>query len=391
MKKRIWIAVLVLALLTAGCAAKKDTKPSAQPDTAPVETPAQESETQTPAPEPAPEPTPEPEPAPEPEPEPVDYREVYRETLDRFASMLRSGDPEQAEGDGTAGIMEMLIWRDGEQALALTGYTIEDISGDSVPELLIGEIEEEHGHIGSGTIYAGFSCVEGKVICFLEGWARSSYQWLGEGRFSYLGSGGAMSSAFGLFELANDGSELICKEFCFTEEKPDAPGEIAYYRNTTGTWETDASEELTVEDDFFWQKLEELTAEEQPIDLTPFAEYPDAPVLHAHWAEESGDALIVEGVSSPAYVRLTTESPLSDLRLVELTELSIDDDGRLRFQPKVCGTRERLLPGEEMTLGVEFPGDTPHYGIVFTDGDGVMHLCAIAESGMDGSLILWET
>ena len=106
-----------------------------------------------------------------------------------------------------------------EAALQGTGFAIEDITGDGVPELLVGSMP------GSGTPAAVF-----------DGWARNGYYALGGGRFYYHGSGGAAYSAFGTCHLSYDGSRIEWEDFYFSDIKDSSAGTIGYFHNTTGIW-----------------------------------------------------------------------------------------------------------------------------------------------------------
>lgn len=393
MKWKASITALLLVLLAAvciGCAPKKEA--AGKPASDPALNPPPVEQNAEPATEP--EPVSEPDQTDEPGevPEEIDGLQLYGGTLDRFYALIRDGFQGNEPGEGVIGVIEMLSGTETEEALDTTGYAILDISGDGVPELLIGAISDETDANSPGSvIYAGFSCPEGTPVCFLEGWARNSYQWLGDGAFFYLGSGGAAYSAFGTETIAPDGASLVCSDFYFTYEKGENYGDIGYYHNTTGAWDPDTSEEIETSNDAFWQLEEDLRANVRTIELTPFSAYPLAKLpVRAEWAEETAGAVVPEGVSDPVWVRFSARSPVADFRLVELTELDIDENGKLTFRPKVCTARAQLLPGETLTAGLAFPGDTPHYGVMFTDADGFVRLFAVDISGRDGSLILWE-
>ena len=82
--------------------------------------------------------------------------------------------------------------------LQYLGYTIEDISGDGIPELLIGTIPNDAAEVPETQLnLGGYTCKDGEPVCFLEGWARNVYEWLGDGRFFYFASRGYAYSGFG--------------------------------------------------------------------------------------------------------------------------------------------------------------------------------------------------
>ena len=51
---------------------------------------------------------------------------------------------------------------------------------------------------------------------------------------------------------------------------------------------------------------------------------------------------------------------------------------------------DKLTADTPVRAGLNFYGDTPNNGYMFTDDNGVDHLYVIEQSGMDGSLITWE-
>ena len=128
-----------------------------------------------------------------PQKEETDYNKIYQRVLDSYLKLLCS--EEEIEPEGSSGVLEAMMGLEAEEVLNGIGYTIQDISGDGIPELLIGEVTEE-GNVSGTMIYAVYNCVKGVPECTLEGWYRNAYHWMGEGNFTYSGSGGAMYSMF---------------------------------------------------------------------------------------------------------------------------------------------------------------------------------------------------
>lgn len=128
-----------------------------------------------------------------PQKEETDYNKIYQRVLDSYLKLLCS--EEEIEPEGSSGVLEAMMGLEAEELLNGIGYTIQDISGDDIPELLIGEVTEE-GNVSGTMIYAVYNCVKRVPECTLEGWYRNAYHWMGEGSFTYSGSGGAMYSMF---------------------------------------------------------------------------------------------------------------------------------------------------------------------------------------------------
>lgn len=132
----------------------------------------------------------------------------YKETLDALYENLAVGEGSNDQLAGSAGIMETVNALGREAALQGTGFAIEDITGDGVPELLVGSMP------GSGeSVYAVYTIRNGTPAAVLDGWARNGYYALGGGRFYYHGSGGAAYSAFGTCHLSYDGSRIEWEDF----------------------------------------------------------------------------------------------------------------------------------------------------------------------------------
>ena len=183
----------------------------------------------------------------------LDYEVVYAPVKDEVLDLIINGyDYEKDYVYPSSGIMESVMYRTKTDLLNNIGYVIEDINGDGIPELLIGE--DMVGYYDDITdesyIYNGYTYKDGEIVCFLEGWARSSYRWMGNGNFFYTGSSSAMSSMFGQCCLNADGTELEWVDFYYSDEVGD--GSIGFYHNTSGMVDASASERLDLSDEDFW-------------------------------------------------------------------------------------------------------------------------------------------
>lgn len=199
----------------------------------------------------------------------IDYTKVYSEVLGQYLKFIKSGEEETF--DGATGVFEAVIGLQPEEALMYIGYTIQDVSGDGIPELLIGDYSEANGGFGT-MIYALYNCAKGTPECTFEGWYRNSYHWMGEGSFIYSGSGGAIYSMFGTATLSKDGTVLQWNDYYFTYEKDENFKEIGCYHNTIGVADKEISEELDITMDDFWDIESQILGKGQRIQLTPFSE-----------------------------------------------------------------------------------------------------------------------
>ena len=258
------INALILALLLAvtaslslGCSAK-ETEAEAAPviEELPVEETAEEVPQETDA----------------PAEEEFNYADLYIGVMnDLYNFILGSG--EAMGWGGEIGIEEALYGNHGEESLNTVGYAIRDISGDGIPELLIGGMPDPEYPEFKNTLYALYSVVEGEPICLFEGSARNAFFMMRDGLFLYQGSGGAMYSIVATYGISADGSDLFCKDYYFTHEKDGNFEDIRIYHNTTGDWDPSVSEETDLDPDGFWQIYDELAAQLADPGLAPISEY----------------------------------------------------------------------------------------------------------------------
>ena len=392
-------AILALAalavLLCAGCG-KRTPEPSAQPPAAAE--PAQSAPEQK-----TPEPSASGPSAQEPsvEPEPFDALVAYAPVLDENCDLLLQGLRDCAEyANVSPGVWETAGWGEPETRLAQTGYALADLNEDGVPELLIGDIAD-----GANLLYGGYSFKDGAPVCFLEGWARNRYQWLGNGRFYNAGSSGAAYSAFGTFRLSADGTELLCEDFYFTDDKPDGGTGVVSFHNTSGAWDTAASEQTGLSDEAFWALSDEYEAQCLHVELMPFSTYPyvpaDASKVRADYLEDVSDSLTgyvnaadLFGDVFPtdaAYETTVVFRAIEDVRnfrVLALTFLDVDEAGHASFEQSELFTLPELRADEALAVPMSFPGDIPSNGFSYEDADGTTRLFTLSMSGMDGSLVV---
>lgn len=397
MKRKIILSILLAAALTlnlAACGAKPAGENSVQPAPQPVET----TETAETVPEAA-------EPAPA---EQIDYLTIYAPVLDETCDVLYNGyDWEEEYQYVSTGVIEAGNTGAPEEVLGLLGYAIEDVSGDGIPELLIGTVSEsEQANFFRDVIFAGYTCKDGEIVMFLEGWARNSYQWLGGGRFFNSGSGGAIYSCFGTFHISEDGTELICEDFYFTNEKDASFTEIGMYHNTTGAWDVSVSEELELSDEAFWDMEASLEDTRERMELTPFADYDytgfiaqplDCKVRADYYDDVADsisfydDAAKMFGLSAEnceTTVVFQSKEGVGDFKLLALTLRDVDESGKALFDVSEVFAMTELRAGSPLAVPMSFPGDIPSSGFSYTDTDGTIRTYTLSVSGKDGSLVV---
>ncbi len=236
-------------------------------------------------------PTPEPTPAP-------DYEAMYKEVLAENLEIILNGyDYEKEYRNTSNGIIERVMYRSSDELLKSIGYVLQDINGDAVPELMIGENPDYDPAEGSD-IFALYTLSGDKAMFVFEGWSRSSYHWMGDGKFYYFGSGGAFNSSVGQCHL-DQNAALVWDDYYFTEEKN---GEAAYYHNTSGSTDPSVSDELNIDAASFFMMMDGY--KQQRFSFTPIDAFEGADQIKAKSASPSGAESIVGQWGLRSYVNM---------------------------------------------------------------------------------------
>lgn len=323
--------------------------------------------------------------------EAADYEEIYGSLLEDYARLLLSGEAENPLVlDGGVSIQSIHSIFGGTEAPAQVGYRMEDISGDGIPELLIGDVQEMENGLGYGNqLYAVYTCKEQKPVLSFCGYERDSYRFLGDGRMLNQGSSGAAYSCFGTFHLSTDGTELICEDFYFTSPKDDSFEEIGYYHDTTDDWEPERAEELS--EDSFWDLENTLQEQVQVLEVTPFSEYIGMQEQENYEAEEPDvDTEVYVGWNSDSSVIFYADAIVEDFRVLSLSLGEVDENGKYTFLVEGEKNYGTMVPGEPLILNMEMIGTIPNNGISYVNSKGETKNFAIEVSGYDGSLFLTE-
>ena len=199
---------------------------------------------------------------------------LYRPVLQETYEIVRNGYDENADYSYlSSGLMERLMYPGDRNLMESIGYLMEDISGDGIPELLIGEtVDYEYDDKGERSfLFKAYTCRDGELVQIFEGWGRSSYQWTGDNGFYYYGSGGASNSLFGRAHLRKDGTELIWDEVYLTEEV--FPDGLGIFYNTTGSWDAADSEKLDISQNEFWEIMNDMEDACKIVPFTPIGEF----------------------------------------------------------------------------------------------------------------------
>ena len=182
--------------------------------------------------------------------EAVQHSDEYDPVLMEVYNMIQGGiNPDNPGGynyiDAESGIVEVVANADKNEITKSLGYVVQDISGDGVPELLIGKDNEE----GKSEIIEAYTFSDGAPVKIFTGSERSSYTWIGDGHFHYNGSGGATDVATGECHLSADGKELVWDDYYYTSESDS--GEVQVLHNTLGEQDSENSENANMTEEEF--------------------------------------------------------------------------------------------------------------------------------------------
>ncbi|MBR6403970.1 MAG: hypothetical protein IKS48_11355 [Eubacterium sp.] len=177
---------------------------------------------------------------------PKEYSPVLMEVYNMIQGGTNPDNPgvyEYIEAD--SGIVEEISNTDSSEIIKSLGYTVEDLNGDGVQELLIGKDDAD----GKSVILSAYTFNEEGAVKIFEGNARGSFTWMGDGHFHYNGSDGANDVSTGEAHLSEDGTELVWDDYYYTSENED--GEVAIFHNTLGERDDENSEAVTMTEEEF--------------------------------------------------------------------------------------------------------------------------------------------
>ena len=368
------MTLLLLAGLTA-CGAKPDT---AQPDGGAEPLPSVE-------------PAPEEPPAEEPEAPAAETERPYDALLRSYYALVADPDGfSDIFADGEFGVIQD-AWFMEDDALDAVGYAITDISGDGIPELVVG-LMPEYGV----TVDAVYTLVDGVPRFVLEGWSENSYSYIGDGTFYYYGYGwgDVRETGQGFFTLTEDGTELVCQEFYFTSAVEGELSGVPVYTNTTCSWDPSNSQESGMSPEGFWA----WEPEYEELPMTPFSAFDFVraePQVFVQFAPEGRDYDEVVLDDGPGSWRLlfTADSAVEYFTLLELTLEDVAEDGTLEFTdyPAVLNTPlDTLSPEQPVVVQLVLGENIPNYGVSYVDTHGDMRRFSLEYSGKDGSVLRWE-
>lgn len=174
----------------------------------------------------------------------------YQDILDNAYEVIVSDKAADiVEADklfSSTGIREAKIGRNTEEALSAVGYTLYDIDGNGIEELIIADTGEG---IWDNRILLMYTLHDGKPVLLIDGWDRNRYYLLNDYTIYNEGSGGASYTIFATYRMAEDGLRLEATDCYYSDAGYNENSELRWFHNTTGEITGNESEIIEFEDE----------------------------------------------------------------------------------------------------------------------------------------------
>lgn len=333
------------------------------------------------------------------QPEAADYLRSYALVMDGLYDYAVKGQDDKLVNEGMNVIREMVEIYQRDSA-SMIGYTLKDFNGDGVPELVLGRAEQHKGagYYGSD-IYSVYTLVDGRPLRSFEGWQSNRLQVLSGSRLFLQATDGDAYSVLAAYKIAPTG-EPECLDYYFTAPQN---GSLAYYHNTSGSNDRNASKRLNMTEDAFEELRNEYMNDVTMLELIPVENYHKQGAkglayqhLKLEWLRDvQADVqqygmVKVPNASEFVKVVLRSDKSLSNFKVLSLTLLSVDEQGNAHFDAKPVYRQELLMADTPLVMQLADTEAVPANAIAFDDELGRERRFAVSISGMDGSLQLSE-
>lgn len=333
------------------------------------------------------------------QPAAADYLRSYALVMDGLYDYAVKGQDDKLVNEGMNVIREMVEIYQRDSA-SMIGYTLKDFNGDGVPELVLGRAEQHKGagYYGSD-IYSVYTLVDGRPLRSFEGWQSNRLQVLGGSRLFLQATDGDAYSVLAAYKIAPTG-EPECLDYYFTAPQN---GSLAYYHNTSGSNDRNASKRLNMTEDAFEELRNEYMNDVTMLELIPVENYHKQGAkglayqhLKLDWLRDvqadmqQYGMVKVPNASEFVKVVLRSDKSLSNFKVLSLTLLSVDEEGNAHFDAQPVYRQELLMADTPLVMQLADTEAVPANAIAFDDELGRERRFAVSISGMDGSLQLSE-
>lgn len=333
------------------------------------------------------------------QPAAADYLRSYALVMDGLYDYAVKGQDNKLVNEGMNVIREIVEIYQRDSA-SMIGYTLKDFNGDGVPELVLGRAEQHKGagYYGSD-IYSVYTLVDGRPLRSFEGWQSNRLQVLSGSRLFLQATDGDAYSVLAAYKIAPTG-EPECLDYYFTVPQN---GSLAYYHNTSGSNDRNASKRLNMTEDAFEELRNEYMNDVTMLELIPVENYHKQGAkglayqhLKLEWLQDAQadvqqyGMVKVPNASEFVKVVLRSDKSLSNFKVLSLTLLSVDEQGNAHFDAQPVYRQELLMADTPLVMQLADTEAVPANAIAFDDELGRERRFAVSISGMDGSLQLSE-
>lgn len=346
------------------------------------------------------------------------YMEVYSVVIDRYCDFIKNFSSQEDDAivdfGGSAGLYDACVGREYEEIMDTVGYTLKDLSGDGVPELVVVDMYGFGGDTKSGKSILGLYSVKNNRPYYLQqGWSRSSFSFMENGEFLQLGSSGAIYSNLATFKIAKDGFALTRDESYYTMEIDGDYDNIGVFDNSENIWNEVAytPEQADISIDEYNEKRDSYAELAVDFEGTPLSEYANSDLFHKNKESDEPEECKVSAYFEDEYEKLGNEKTLSainsgsnplcktvlvanedirDFSFEQLEFVDCDDEGNVKFNKMEIYRLTDFYKGVGFPINITLFGDIPNNGFSYLGDDGLYKHFTISESGFDGSLTIGE-
>jgi len=282
-------------------------------------------------------------------------------------------------------------------SLEAIGYTIKDVTGDKVPELIFGYIIMLDGKKSLGKeVLALYTIEKGKAKLVFQGGNGYKYYNLGGGKFAFSGHT-QYYEVFGSFSLSKNGDKFVYDDFNFIDFTDI--DNVVHYSNKTGALDKKSSKKQSIVSDQYQEMIDETILKSKEMEFTPLKKFKKADNKAQKisvYEEENVKAkyknYLKYNMKSNTFktkVFFAPSNSVKDFKLYGLTYKSIDDKGKVKYDKKLLFSVKTLTPQKPLLTDIEPSETIPKTGISFVDNKGKTQKYVLYESGEDGSLLLY--
>lgn len=269
----------------------------------------------------------------------MEATKAYSKILSTIYDIIETGTIDFEKYMGETGILNTIRDYGQTRLFELFGYYVTDISGDGVPELIIGNMQTDPTS-PLVYVYSVHTLVNGEPYLVFESGVGNNYCASPEGKIYYYGDEDNYRF-YELSQLSKNGKDLICLDFYYSIENYHI-SETNYYHNKLGYIDVDNSTLLSISAEEFSAYNDNLIQQMSPIGLFPFTAYDrrngqtfGVIPRKTNIEEESlfNTTVITINPNPQTDVSLWPSRPIKNLKLLAL-EHYFDDKGKTRYKTK---------------------------------------------------------